>query len=67
MIIMGKKPKVGGQAVIEGVMMRGPKKYAVAIKKYNGNVVLDKGEVHSIKDKVKILNLFILRGIVAFF
>ena len=64
---MGKKPKVGGQAVIEGVMMRGPKKYAVAIKKYNGNVVLDKGEVHSIKDKVKILNLFILRGIVAFF
>lgn len=62
-----KRPKVGGQAVIEGVMMRGPKKYAVAIKKYNGNVVLDKGEVNSIKDRVKILNLFILRGIVAFF
>lgn len=64
---MKKRPKVGGQAVIEGVMMRGPKKYAVAIKKYNGNVVLDKGEVKSVKDKVNILNLFILRGIVAFF
>ncbi len=64
---MGKKPKIGGQAVIEGVMMRGPKKYAVAIKKYNGNVVLDKGDVSSVKDKIKILNLPILRGIVAFF
>lgn len=64
---MGKKPKIGGQAVIEGVMMRGPKKYAVAIKKYNGNVVLDKGDVSSIKDKVKILNFPILRGIVSFF
>ena len=64
---MGKKTKVGGQAVIEGVMMRGPKKYAVAIKKYNGNVILDKGEIKSIKDKVKILNLFVLRGIIAFF
>lgn len=64
---MGKKPKIGGQAVIEGVMMRGPKKYAVAIKKYNGNVVLDKGDVSSIKDKAKILNFPILRGIVSFF
>ena len=64
---MGKIPKVGGQAVIEGVMMRGPKNYAVAIKKYNGNILLDKGKVKSVKDKFKFLNLFILRGIVAFF
>lgn len=64
---MSKLPRVGGQAVIEGVMMRGPKKYAVAIKKYNGNILLDKGEVKSIKDSIKIFNLFILRGIVAFF
>ena len=66
-IFMSELPRVGGQAVIEGVMMRGPKKYAVAIKKYNGNILLDKGEVKSIKDDIKILNLFILRGIVAFF
>lgn len=64
---MEKRPKIGGQAVIEGVMMRGPKKYAVALKKYNGNVILDKGNVTSVKDKVKILNLPILRGIVSFF
>lgn len=64
---MSKLPRVGGQAVIEGIMMRGPKKYAVAIKKYNGNILLDKGEVKSIRDNVKVLNLFILRGIVAFF
>lgn len=64
---MEKVKKVGGQAVIEGIMMRGPKKYAVAIKKYNGNILLDKGDVKSVKDKFKFLNIFILRGIVAFF
>ena len=64
---MGKIPKVGGQAVIEGVMMRGPKNYAVAIKKYNGNILLDKGKVNSITEKYKFLNIFIIRGIVSFF
>lgn len=64
---MGKITKVGGQAVIEGVMMRGPKNYAVAIKKYNGNILLDKGKVNSITERYKLLNIFIIRGIVSFF
>ncbi|MBP3285058.1 MAG: DUF1385 domain-containing protein [Clostridia bacterium] len=62
-----QKVNVGGQAVIEGVMMRGPKKYAVAIRKTNGNVLLDKGDVNSITDRVKFLKIFLIRGIVAFF
>ena len=62
-----KRINVGGQAVIEGVMMRGPKKYAVAIRKSNGNVLLDKGDVHSITERFKFLKIFIIRGIVAFF
>lgn len=62
-----KRINVGGQAVIEGVMMRGPKKYAVAIRKSNGNVLLDKGDVNSITERVKFFKIFIIRGIVAFF
>ena len=62
-----KRINVGGQAVIEGVMMRGPKKYAIAIRKTNGNVLLDKGNVNSITDRVKFLKIFLIRGIVAFF
>jgi len=62
-----QKVNVGGQAVIEGVMMKGPKKYAVAIRKTNGNVLLDKGDVNSITDRVKFLKIFLIRGIVAFF
>lgn len=64
---MSAVKRVGGQAVIEGVMMRGPKNYAVAIKKYNGNIVLNKGEAESITDKFPFLKLFIIRGIVGFF
>ena len=33
------KPKIGGQAVIEGVMMRGPKTTAVAVRK-NDDIVI---------------------------
>ena len=62
-----KKINVGGQAVIEGVMMKGPEKYAVAIRKSNGNILLDKGEVHSITERFKFLKIFLIRGVVAFF
>ena len=34
---MTKKLSVGGQAVIEGVMMKGPEKMAVAVRQANGN------------------------------
>ena len=36
-----KKLSVGGQAVIEGVMMRGPKKVAVAVRQPNGEIAVD--------------------------
>jgi uncharacterized protein YqhQ len=39
----------------------------VAIKKYNGNILLDKGKVNSVTEKYKFLNIFIIRGIVSFF
>ena len=57
---------IGGQAVIEGVMMRGPKEIAIAVRKPDGEIIIDKKPVSSIMQKLKFLKLPILRGVVAF-
>lgn len=59
------KPAIGGQAVIEGVMMRGPKSTAIAVRKDDGEIVLKKDENHSISERYKFLKLPILRGVVS--
>lgn len=61
------KPKVGGQAVIEGVMMRGTDKVAVAVRKPDGDIDVDVKPVKSIRDKYPILKKPLLRGVVALF
>jgi len=58
---MAKKMDVGGQAVIEGVMMRSPNYYAVAIRSPKGKIVT---KINKIKKKNKLLKLFFIRGIV---
>ncbi len=58
---------IGGQAVMEGVMMRGPKEIATAVRKSSGEIVVDKRPVSSVITKHKILKLPILRGVVSFF
>lgn len=68
---MDNKPKchitsIGGQAVIEGVMMRGPKEIATAVRTPDGEIVVDKKPVSSITQKLKFLKLPILRGVVSF-
>jgi len=55
---------IGGQAVIEGVMMRGPKKYSTAVRMPDGGITRDTHDNKTVKDKIKILRLPILRGIV---
>ena len=62
-----KKLSVGGQAVIEGVMMRGPKKVAVAVRQPNGEIAVDVNPVNSIRDKYPILKKPLLRGVIALF
>ena len=57
---------IGGQAVIEGVMMKGRKIYAVAVRKDNGEIALDVQNTSSIIDKYKILKAPILRGMAVF-
>ncbi len=57
---------IGGQAVLEGVMMRGPKEIATAVRKSDGEIVIDKKPVTSITQKFKFLKLPIIRGVVNF-
>lgn len=58
--------KVGGQAVIEGVMMKGPERYCTAVRKQSGQIVRDIHPNRSIKDKIKILGIPVVRGVVNF-
>ena len=62
-----KRPNVGGQAVIEGVMMRGTDKVAVAVRKPDGEIAVDVNPVNSIRDKYPILKKPLLRGVIALF
>jgi len=54
---------VGGQAVIEGVMMRSPKGYSVAVRRQDGNVRVVKDVLLTAGEKWKGFKLPILRGI----
>ena len=60
-----EKAKVGGQAVIEGVMMRGPKSRATAVRDPKGEIRLECVPVHSIADRFPILKKPMFRGSVA--
>ncbi len=53
---------VGGQAVMEGVMMRTPNAYAIACRKLDGSIVHTAEKLPKWSDKYKILNVPILRG-----
>lgn len=60
------KTSVGGQALIEGVMMQGPRGVATAVRQTDGEIVVKHHEVKHIRDKYKFLGLPIIRGIVNF-
>lgn len=53
---------VGGQAVIEGVMMRTPNAYAIAVRKADGTIVNISARLPKWSDKYPILKLPVLRG-----
>lgn len=53
---------VGGQAVIEGVMMRTPNAYAIAVRKADGTIVNIAARMPKWSDKYPILKLPVLRG-----
>jgi uncharacterized protein YqhQ len=53
---------VGGQAVIEGVMMRAPHSYAVAVRKADGQIISKGERLPVLSDRFPILKLPVLRG-----
>lgn len=54
----------GGQAVIEGVMMRGPDSRAVAVRKPDQTIVVDEKNIGSISRRVRFLKWPVIRGVV---
>ncbi|MEF9934887.1 MAG: DUF1385 domain-containing protein [Clostridium sp.] len=62
---MSKKTNIGGQAVIEGVMMRGPSTMAVAVRREDGTIYVKKENKTPLVKRNKFLSLPIIRGTVA--
>ena len=60
-----KKTSIGGQALLEGIMMRGPKTTAMAVRNTKGEIVIEKFPTVGKKRPV-ILRWPIIRGVVNF-
>lgn len=64
---MSKYTTIGGQALIEGIMMKNPqKKTALAVRKPDKTIDISFINDKSIKDKCKILRLPVIRGVVSY-
>lgn len=61
-----KSSGIGGQAVIEGVMMRNKDKYAVAVRKPDNNIEVSVKNCTNLAGKYRFLKLPIIRGIFSF-
>ena len=57
------KTSIGGQALMEGILMRGPKKTAIAIRLPDKSIYVEELETEFLKDKYKIFKLPFFRGI----
>src|SRR5512138_306910 len=62
-----EKINIGGQAVIEGVMMRAPRSMAIAVRRPDGEIVVQKKEVVPLSERFPLVKLPIVRGAVALF
>ena len=59
----GEETLVGGQAVMEGVMMRAPHSYCVAVRKASGEIVNQGNPLPKVSEKYPIFRLPVLRGL----
>ena len=64
---MPAKINLGGQAVIEGVMMRGPGVIATAVREPSGGIVLRREPLTSVGDRFPVLKKPMIRGVIALF
>ena len=63
---MAKYTSIGGQALIEGIMMKSPEKTALAVRMPDKSIDITYLDGKSIRERYKILKLPILRGIAGF-
>ncbi|MCF8001397.1 MAG: DUF1385 domain-containing protein [Halanaerobiales bacterium] len=64
---MSKEVDYGGQAVIEGVMMKGLNRLAIAVRKPDNSIVVKKRNLTPLSEKYKFLGWPFIRGVVALF
>lgn len=60
------RTSIGGQALIEGILMRGPEKQAIVVRDQGGNLVEKVEDLKFIKDRYPILGVPLIRGTVNF-
>ena len=61
-----KRTYIGGQAVLEGVMMKGPDSYALAVRTPEKNIEVKVTEYKSLGEKHRVLRIPFVRGVVNF-
>lgn len=61
-LLLTAKPVIGGQAVIEGVMMRSPKSFAIAVRKKDGSIAVREEPWLSFSARLPFLKWPLLRG-----
>lgn len=59
----GDDPLIGGQAVLEGVMMRSPHAYCIAVRKPDGEIITEEGPAERLSEKSKVWALPVVRGV----
>ena len=59
----GEETLVGGQAVMEGVMMRAPHSYCVAVRRPDGEIVVDEKPIARMSEQYPIFKLPVFRGL----
>ena len=59
----GEETLVGGQAVMEGVMMRAPHSYCVAVRKASGEIVTEEQSIERMSEKYPLFKKPVLRGL----
>lgn len=57
---------IGGQALIEGILMRGPEKQAIVVRRPDGGLEVKEEQLHLIKERHPVLGLPFIRGTVTF-
>jgi uncharacterized protein YqhQ len=59
----GDDPLIGGQAVIEGVMMRTPHSYCISVRRPNGEIIQQEGVAHRLSETSRFWKLPVVRGL----